>query len=326
VIPHAAAALFLGCAAASFGWAAERVNVATQSRGLRELPVVVALRAGFFRSEGLEVEKIYVHSDVAAKALGTGEVAFNLGWNAPLRAAISGAPLKLIAVLVGRPLHQLLARPEIRSGKDLKGKTLGVDEFFSETDFLTGVALRFLGVEPGRDVKWVEVGSGMLRLDALKAGEIHATLTDLPAALAFEREPLRRLLSVGDVLDLPVFGVAVSAAKLEKDRDQVRKFVRAVLRGARFVKRNRADTVRVIQHHLKLTPGEASGAYDSAVRHFTEDGLVSDRAIALAVRRARDHPAPPKDFALDRIFDWSVAREIGAERRKLPFWLRRYDP
>ena len=37
---------------------AERVTIATPSRGLFEFPVVVATRKGFYKSEGIDVDKV----------------------------------------------------------------------------------------------------------------------------------------------------------------------------------------------------------------------------------------------------------------------------
>ena len=58
----------------AFCAAAEQVMIATPSQGLYELPVVVAMRNGYFRTEGLEVQKIQIQPEIALKALVAGEV------------------------------------------------------------------------------------------------------------------------------------------------------------------------------------------------------------------------------------------------------------
>lgn len=311
---------------ASFCRAAERVNIATPGQGLLELPVVVAMRNHYFTSEGLEIQKVQIQSEVAVRALVTGEVDFNLGWEVPVRAAVSGVPMKMVAALAARPLHVLISRPEIRSGKDLRGKTLAIDSFFSTTDFLSRVAARYLGFEPGKDVGVVEVGDTALRMEALMAGDMHATAIDVTIAVKAEQEGFKQLLHIGDIIDLPAFGISVTTAKLATNREQIKKFLRATLRGARFIKRNRTDTVRIIRNYLKVSSTQAAKSYDSAIRCFAADGLISDRALALSVRRAREELRFANDPLLSQAADWSVLREIMAERRKLPFWLRRDDP
>jgi len=259
------------------------------------------------------------------RALVAGEVDFNLGWEASLRAAMSGMPVKMIAGLASRPLHVLISRPEIRAGKDLKGKALGVDSLFSTTGFLSRVAARYLGVEPEKDVDIIEFGGTMLRLEALRTGDIHATVVDVAVAVKAEEDGFKQLLHVGNIIDLPTFGVAVTSSKLATHRESIKRFLRATLRGARFITRNRIDTIRIIQGYLKTTSSLAAKSYDSAVRSFTEDGLVSDRALALSVRRARDAVPLTRDSLLSQVADWSLLREIMAERRKIPFWLKQSD-
>jgi NitT/TauT family transport system substrate-binding protein len=310
---------------ASWGRAAQQIDVAAPPKGLAELPVIVAMRNGYFRTEGFEIQKIQIQPDVAVRALVTGEVDFNLGWEASLRAAMSGMPMRMIAALASKPLHVLISRPEIRAGKDLKGKALGVDSLFSTTDFLSRVTARYLGVEPEKDVRIVETGSTLLRLEALKTGDIHATVVDVAAAVKAEEAGFKQLLHVGNVIDLPTFGVAVTTTKLATHRERIKRFLRATLKGARFITRNRTETIRIIQSYLKTTSSLAAKSYDSAVRSFTEDGLVSDRALALSVRRAKDEIPFTSDSLLSQVADWSVLREIAAEKRKIPFWLRESD-
>ena len=274
----------------------------------------------------MEIQKIQIQPDIAVRALVTGEVDFNLGWEASLRAAMSGMPVKIVAALASKPLHVLITRSEIRAGKDLKGKALGVDSLFSTTDFLSRVAARYLGIEPEKDVGIVEFGSAMLRLETLKTGDIHATVLDVAAAVKAEEGGFRQLLHLGSIIDLPTFGVSVNTTKLATHRESIKRFLRATLKGARFITRNRTDTIRIIQSYLKTTSSLAAKSYDLAVGSFTEDGLVSDRALALSVRRARDEVPFTNDFLLSQAADWSVLREITAERRKIPFWLRESNP
>jgi ABC-type nitrate/sulfonate/bicarbonate transport system substrate-binding protein len=307
--------------------AAEQIDVATPVHGLIELPIVVAMRNRYFTTEGLAIRKIQIQPGVAVKALVTEEVGFSLAWDAALEAAISGAPVKLVAATSARPLHVLIARPEIRFGNHLKGKTLGVDEFGSTTDHLSRVAVRYLGLDPDKAVNIVETGGGSaLRLIELRAGSIHAAAVDAATAAIAEEEGFIPLVCLGDILDLPVFGVAVTAKKLATGSEQIKKFLRATLRGLRFIKHNRAGAVRIIQHYLQITPAQAGKAYDAAAGAFTDDGFVSERALALSVRRAREKGSIAADPNLTQLVDWTPLREIGADRRKLPVWLKQYDP
>src|SRR5688572_33373062 len=84
---------------------AERITMATPSRGLFEFPVVVAMRKGFFKEEGIDVDKVQVQPALGVKALMSGDVDYLLAWGSALRAAVTGVPIKAVVGFAGRPLH-----------------------------------------------------------------------------------------------------------------------------------------------------------------------------------------------------------------------------
>ena len=310
----------------AFCAAADRVTIATPSQGLFELPVVVAMRNGYFRTEGLEVKKIQIQPEIAVKSLVAGGVDYVLAWGTAVQAAMTGAPIKVVAGIVSRPLHVLISRPDIRFGRDLKGKTLAVDSFASRVDYLSRVAVRYLGLDPDRNVKIIDTGESLLRLAALKDGSIDATAVDVALAVKAEEEGMKRLLHLGNIIDLPISGIAVTAAKLATHREQIKKVIQATLRGTRFIKQKRPETIRIIQSHLRITPSQATKTYDSAIRFFTDDGFVSERAVSLDVQRAKEELQLATYPSLSQVTDWSLLREIKLEKSKIPYWLKSYEP
>ena len=92
--------------------------------------------------------------------------------------------------MASRPLHVLIARPDIKSPKDLKGKIIGVDSVAGTVDYLSRVAARHFGFEPEKDIKIIVTGESPTRLAALRAGSIDAT----PIDVAFRDESGRRRL------------------------------------------------------------------------------------------------------------------------------------
>ena len=95
------------------------------------------------------------------------------------RSAIAGFPIVVVATVSTAPNHTLVARREIRSIKDLKGKKIGVSGFKGMTDVATRLALKKYGVNPD-DTKILAVRSTPARLAALKGGGIDATFLSLP--------------------------------------------------------------------------------------------------------------------------------------------------
>ena len=290
--------------------AVERVTIATPSRGLFEFPVVLAMRKGFYKDEGVEVDKIQMQPAIGVKALMSGDVDYLLAWGSALRAAVSGVPIKAVLGFAGRPLHVLIARPEIKSPKDLKGKIIGVDSVAGTVDYLSRVAVRHFGFEPEKDVKIIVTGESPTRLAALRAGAIDATPIDVAFAVKAEDEGFKRLVYLGDLIELPLSGIAVMEQKLQIQRDQIRRVVRAGVRGLRFMKQNRNETVQMLSDYLRITPSQSARAYDASINSFTDDGIISDKGVLLDVQLTKERLKLTKDIPLSQLVDWSLVREI----------------
>ncbi len=290
--------------------AAERVILATPSRGLFEFPVVVAMRKGFFLEEGIDVHKVQMQPFLGVQGLISGDVDYLLAWGSALRAAVSGVPVKAVLGFAGRPLHVLMVRPEIKSPKDLKDKIIGVDSVAGTVDYLARVAARHFGLEPEKDVKIIVTGESPTRLVALRAGAIDATPIDVAFAVKAEDEGFKRLVYLGDLIELPLSGIAVTDQKLLSRRDQIRRVVKAGVRGLRFMKQNRNETIGMLADYLHLTAGQAARAYDSSINSFTDDGMISDKGVRLDVQLTKERLKLTKDIPLSQLVDWSLLKDI----------------
>jgi NitT/TauT family transport system substrate-binding protein len=292
------------------GAAAERVSIATPSRGLFEFPVVVAMRKGFYKAEGIDVDKVQMQPTLGVQALVAGDVDYLLAWGSALRAAVTGVPVKNVVGIASRPLHVLIARPGIQSPQDLRNKVIGVDSVAGTVDYLSRVAVRHFGMEPDKDVKIIVTGESPTRLAALRSGAIDATPIDVAFAVKAEDEGFRRMIYLGDLIELPLSGMAVTDHKLQTQRDQVRRMVRATVRGTRYFKQNRSETVQMLADYLRITPAQAAKAYDTSLNSFTDDGMISDKGVLLDVQLTKERLKMTKDIPLSQLVDWSLVREI----------------
>jgi NitT/TauT family transport system substrate-binding protein len=289
---------------------AERIVIGTPSRGLFEFPAVVAIRKGYYKDEGLDADKVQMQPAIAVKALISGDIDYLLAWGSAIRAAVTGVPIKAVIGMAARPLHVLIARPDIKTPKDLKGKIIGVDSFAGTVDYLSRVAARHFGFEPEKDIKIIVTGESPTRLAALRAGSIDATPIDVAFAMKAEDEGFRRLLYLGDIIELPLSGIAVTDNKLQTQREQVKKVVRASLRGSRFMKQNRSETIQMLSDYLRITPSQAAKAYDTSINSFTDDGIISDKGVNLDVQLTKERLKMTKEVPLNQLVDWSLVKEI----------------
>ncbi len=88
--------------------------------------------------------------------------------------------------------------------------------------------------------------------------------------------------------------------------------IRATLRGTRFMKQNRSETVRMLADYLGITPVQAVKAYDTSIGSFTDDGIISDKAVNIDVQLTKERLKIFKDIPLNQLVDWSLVREVNA--------------
>lgn len=93
-------------------------------------------------------------------------------------AAAQGIPIKAVSVVAketpGVGLNtpfMALKSSGISSMQDLKGKTIGVSDFKSPTDFWARSAIRSAGMDPDKDVKWAVVPIPAM-VESVKTGKI----------------------------------------------------------------------------------------------------------------------------------------------------------
>src|SRR6266576_5919644 len=115
---------------------AETVKIAIPSTTQAVLPFTIARDKGYYRAEGLDVELVLISAPIASRALLSGAVTVATVGGAGLPPVLRGSPFKFLFTTYNRAMFWLYAKPEIRDGKALKGKRVGVSCIGSGPDSL----------------------------------------------------------------------------------------------------------------------------------------------------------------------------------------------
>src|SRR5947208_1161806 len=105
--------------------APEAIVVSIPARTLVYLPVFLAQAYGYTAEEGLDVTVQPMQGNLAIVGMETGQVDYSMATGSAFRAAIQGAPVKVIAVLHHKLGWYLTAQPDITSVDQLAGKAVG---------------------------------------------------------------------------------------------------------------------------------------------------------------------------------------------------------
>ena len=286
----------------------EKVRIAVSSKSLGFLDTWAAKERGFYRKHGIEAEIIAMRPPLTIGALQAGEIDYAFGASTILRGSIAGAPVRLVTLALRTSFHTLVARPEIKSIADLRGKTIAVT-IGAADDFVARHLLRRAGVDV-REVSFVNMGGSDTRFPALHAGSIDATPLSLPFFVVAKRQGFTLLGSASDVIEMATVGIGTSIRKIQQEREQVKKMVRAQLDTLRWVKSQKSEVVPFLQKFYDLDEGMALES------HAIYSKLIIDDAKPLpeAIKTVLEQQGKP-DLPLDRVVDATVVQEVLRERR-----------
>src|SRR6185436_13721102 len=156
---------------------AKDIVIATSSMTLTSVPYLVAIEKKFFEKEGLTAQYVVMRSDVAVKGLLTGDVDYNQSVSSVLRAGVAGAPLVTVAGIYNRTFFELIARRDIRSLADLKGKTVEISRYGASTEYALRFGLKANGIDPDKQIKMLAVGEDAARIAGLQNGTLAAIVS-----------------------------------------------------------------------------------------------------------------------------------------------------
>ncbi len=154
--------------------ALKKVRMGIQSTNIGFLPFHVAYHKGFYREQGIELETIFMSTQAVNAAFVRGDIDYSAAVNGIVQTIVRGAPAKILACAVDRPLQSFVSRKEIRSARELKGKKIGGSTPGGTASLMADLALKHFGLEPGRDVAVVPLRGN--RVAALESGAVDAAV------------------------------------------------------------------------------------------------------------------------------------------------------
>src|SRR3954451_8560970 len=151
------------------------------------LPIWVGKDAGYFAKYGLNVEPVHIRGGaLITMGIMSGQLQFSgAGAESVVAARIEGGDVTLLACPVDSDPVYFIARPEITSVAQLRGKSTAVTRLGSTTHFYLRAAARYVGLDPEKDLTILQLGTGTETANALENGRIAAAAITHRYALPF---------------------------------------------------------------------------------------------------------------------------------------------
>jgi ABC-type nitrate/sulfonate/bicarbonate transport system substrate-binding protein len=291
---------------------AEHIRLGLPSRSMGYLPLFVALRRGFFKDENIDLDLPLMLPNIAHNALLSGDIDYHGVADSALRLAAKGAPIKTIFFGTTLPNYFVMAKPQIKTVADLKGKYIGVSRFGGTTDLAARVALQKNGLDPQKDVVLIMIGFANTRNAALTAGSIDATIANPPDNAVLKQKGYRELLFLGDAIEFPSNGFTTTDRRLRENRDQVKRLLRALYRGLQFTREQPAETIKIIESEYNLDPALALESYASLAKSLSKDGTSSQAGLRVHLKLIQNSEKGLGEIPFSKIVDFHILEEIAA--------------
>jgi NitT/TauT family transport system substrate-binding protein len=271
------------------------------------LPLLVAEEKGFFATEGVHACCVQVQAHggkTLAELVDSGEVAFLTSLTNAMEAVLGGHALKFLCA-TSLTKFPCVARPEIRSIADLKGKKVMSGGGRSNID------LRFLcsryGLRPGIDIEVVQ-GDSVGRARAFEDPTISAVFARSQFLYWGTKAGFKPLYYPDPGMGWYEGGLAAGAALINSQPQEVQKILTAVVRATEYAIDHEEEAVAVALKRIPhLSHDEALGNY-----RILREGFVGELApsvidyMATVVGTVR---SSARRVRLEEIADLSFLRE-----------------
>jgi len=305
-------ALIILLIGSAFGAELEKIRIAPSSPGLAAWPMHLGAKEGFFAREGLTPEIIVMRTNTGIAALVTGSVDFTTAGGSAMRAAVNGAPVKMILNVNKKADLWIVAQKNIQRVEDLRGKMIGVGGNWGTQFYQVLEALRPSGVD--KDVQLVSTGDVANGYLSLQQGSMPAVALTPPYSMLAKRQGYRDLVHTGDVIGVsPTTALVTTKEKLEREPQKIRRSIRAVMRAVEFAKTRRADMIQFIVRQYKLERDLADSVYDALMDTLNPTLWLTDQEVQVELNRIGEQSKAKLTVKPADVADFSLLRQVASE-------------
>jgi NitT/TauT family transport system substrate-binding protein len=285
----------LGCISKPEGRAGEKVTIRIGHLGGVADPEVYAYYHGYYDDEGLNISWVsFRGGSSVVKAVIAGELDGGVIGSTPaiIRAVSKGTPLKIVAVgqieTKEKPGDLLVVKKDsgIEDVQGLRGKTIAVHRLGTTLDLILRVGLKQQGIDPLKDVTITQVPITDMP-QALLRGDVDAAFV-FPIVYPVLMDDVNVILTPGDVFPegAPISVVFFTEEFMEQHPEEVKKFVRAYLRGIRWAYYNPDRTPEIV---AKDTGFDLDTSRKIKLPAFNPSGKVSDASFELMIAAIKEY-------------------------------------
>ena len=295
--------------------AQDRISLGiTTKTGSTGLPFVIAEEKGFFKSEGLNAFSVVMQNQVVVNGVVARQVDYGGTFSNFVGAALSGLPVRIVMAVMDGSDHYLVTSPNIKRVEDLKGKKFGISSFGGTPHSEAIMILRKFGMNPDKDVIFLQIGGSSSRYAALDSGSIDAAMLVPPFNKLAKKRGFNEILSFNEIMNIPLGGLTVHTQRIKEKPDEIVKMIKAMLKGVDYIRSNQNEMLSIMASKWGIKEADVrEGIYRDIVGIYTRNGVASDDTMKNVLQLVRETRKSKDELGIADITDWSFAKKAQAE-------------
>lgn len=294
------------------GWAAQsntRAIIHIPTKSLTSMPLFFGKDKGFFARENIDADLVLMSPPTAIAALVAGELDFSTTVGAGISPSMRGLPIKRILYIQQSVTFALMAAPEIKSVRDLIGKSVGAVALTDATAIAAREIIKGNGVDPAA-VNFFYTQSTQSSRTALMSGKLAAAMLPPPFAEETQLRGFNRLAEAKDYAPLSGIGLLASSETLKKNPTNGLSVIRAVLRTMVYMRdsKNHSELVDYVLKIHKIDASIAAEALATVMAVYSKDGTKPREAVQQEIDIYREALKISKAFTPEELEDMSYQK------------------
>jgi NitT/TauT family transport system substrate-binding protein len=298
-------------------FAAEVLTIAIPTKSFQQVIYPLAQERGYMREEGIDLKITFIEPTPSIQATLANSVQFTAAGSSALVALTKGgAPLKVVLAVNNRVHQWLLTKPEISSPTALKGRKIATTGIASVATFMFKQIIARHGLDPSKDVTFLDPGTGN-QLTSLLAGVVDGAILSVEQRYVGLDQKMKEMFYFGNEVKNSWGTLATSDRLIKEQPELLTSFMKATLKALRFLRQDKETTVAAVMKFSGIERNLAARIYDDLIGTFTRSGTVDEETQKNDLIIIRQVAGVKEEMPISRAYDFSFALEAD---RQLAGW------
>ena len=288
----------------------ERVKMTVPAKSLTFFPYYFGKDKRIFEEEGIDLELIVIRPPIGITALQAGELDYSAAGGLGMRAALRGAPLRVLTFIQTRLSFSLVGQAGMTAQRI---STVGVSGIGSLAHYAALTVMKKLGRGgPNDKATYITTNTTAQSYAVLVGKAVDATILSPPYT---SMATLAGYVDLGNTFDIRDIqgGLVARLDHLQEQREQAKAMTRAILRSLDYIVKHEGEVVKYLQKEFNFDPRVAADSYRIIKEVLNTEGDVEEPVLKSVIENMKKDAQVTTDVPLDRVADLSLVREVKAE-------------